>query len=242
MEDQAMKKILIIFTVCMMFSFTSKTQNNCGASELFLKMQNHAPFQLFVDNMQMPGYSNSFHIPNLLPGMHSVKIVRFIGNGYGNYQHQVVINREIFIPAMTSVYAVMKNNGQLKIYNTVAMMQIPNNNYFPPAPASCLGNTYINNHIIGMPDQVFMQLKQSLANTAFDNTKLSIAKQALAYNNISSNQVLALMNLMTFESTKLAFAKYAYQYVADPNNYFVVNNGFGFNSSVNDLNNFLAMY
>ena len=48
------------------------------------------------------------------------------------------------------------------------------------------------------------------------------------------------MNSMTFEATKLEFAKFAYRNVLDPKNFFIVNQGFAFSSSIDELTRFIV--
>ena len=76
-------------------------------------------------------------------------------------------------------------------------------------------------------------------NATFESGKLKIAKQAVSMNTVSSQQVFELVQLFTFESTKLEFAKFAYSRTFDKGNYFVVNNAFTFNSSINALNDYI---
>jgi hypothetical protein len=46
--------------------------------------------------------------------------------------------------------------------------------------------------------------------------------------------------MLTFESNRLDLAKFAYRYAADPNNYFMVNKGFTFNSSIDELSEYIG--
>jgi hypothetical protein len=57
---------------------------------------------------------------------------------------------------------------------------------------------------------------------------------------MSSDQVVQICNLFSFEESKLAFAKHAYRYCTDPNNYFKVNNVFSFSTSKEDLSEFIS--
>ncbi len=86
----------------------------------------------------------------------------------------------------------------------------------------------------------FSAAKKTVADAAFEETKLSTAKSIVASNCLSSDQVVALCNLFSFEDTKLAFAKHAYKYSTDPKNYFKVNNVFSFDSSKDELSKFIS--
>ena len=85
-------------------------------------------------------------------------------------------------------------------------------------------------------------LLNSVHNASFDRTRLQIAKQGIRDNSVTSRDVLDLMKLMSFESSRLELAKFAHHYVIDENNYYIVNNGFTFASSVRQLNEHLATY
>lgn len=86
-----------------------------------------------------------------------------------------------------------------------------------------------------MNDKAFYQLKQSIQNESFDDTKKSIALQAMRNNYFTSSQVKELVQLFTFESSKLAIAKQGYRNAIDKQNYFTVSDVFTFSSSKQEL-------
>ena len=86
----------------------------------------------------------------------------------------------------------------------------------------------------------FNSAKTTIKNASFEDTKMSTAKSILAANCVSTDQVIQLCNLFSFEENKLAFAKFAYSRTTDPGNFFKVANVFSFDASKNDLNNFIA--
>lgn len=94
---------------------------------------------------------------------------------------------------------------------------------------------------LAMDPGSFCQLRETIHRASFESTKLSIFRQAMAYNYFTSQQVLQLMNEFCFESYRLDVAKMAYCKTVDPGNYYVVNNAFSFSSSVNELGEYLAM-
>ena len=91
-----------------------------------------------------------------------------------------------------------------------------------------------------MDAESFRAVKENIASIDFDDTKLSTAKTIANSNCLSAQQVLELCKLMSFEANKLAFAKHAYSRTTDKGNYFKVNAAFDFDSSKQDLNNFIG--
>ncbi len=91
-----------------------------------------------------------------------------------------------------------------------------------------------------MSDADFAAAKNSIAAKSFEDTKLTIAKQVISSNCLFSHQVRDIMGLFDFEDSKLDFAKYAYGYTFDLNNYYKVNDAFDFESSVDELNAYIG--
>lgn len=85
----------------------------------------------------------------------------------------------------------------------------------------------------------FEDAKESVESKGFDETKLTTAKQIAGSNCLSTSQVKSIMGLFGFEDSKLDFAKFAYDHVMDRNNYYKVNDAFGFSSSVDELNSYI---
>jgi hypothetical protein len=90
-----------------------------------------------------------------------------------------------------------------------------------------------------MSPHSFDQAVESISSKSFENSKLTIAKQIVGSNCLLCKQVKEIMKLFSFESTKLEFAKFAYKYTWDINNYFLLNDAFEFESSIDDLNRYI---
>lgn len=85
----------------------------------------------------------------------------------------------------------------------------------------------------------FQSAKKSIASKSFEDSKLTTAKQIVSANCVLSSQVKEIMDIFGFESTRLEFAKFAHKYTYDKNNYYKVNEGFKFESSIDELNEYL---
>ena len=86
----------------------------------------------------------------------------------------------------------------------------------------------------------FRSAKETVSKASFDETKLSTAKTILTSNCMSTDQVIAICNLFSFEASKLDFAKYAYERCTDHGNYFKVGNIFSFDASRTELNEYIS--
>jgi hypothetical protein len=85
----------------------------------------------------------------------------------------------------------------------------------------------------------FSKAKQTIESKGFDDTRLSTAKQVAKANCLTSDQILQIIKIFGFEDSRLEFAKYAYDFCFDQNNYYNVSQGFSFDSSTEELNSYL---
>jgi hypothetical protein len=86
----------------------------------------------------------------------------------------------------------------------------------------------------------FNSAMATIKNTSFEETKLSTAKSIIGSNCLSTNQIVDICGLFSFEESKLDFAKAAYSRTTDPTNYFKVVNVFSFDASKTELNEFIS--
>jgi len=104
------------------------------------------------------------------------------------------------------------------------------------------GQPYVNMPApLGMPGQQFDGLLGSIQLLSFEATKLSALNTALTQHRFTAQQLSSLMGTLSFESSKLDFAKQALGSCTDPGNYYLLNNGLRYESSIEALNNFVAM-
>lgn len=85
----------------------------------------------------------------------------------------------------------------------------------------------------------FAAAKASVEKQMMDDSKLKVAKQVVGTNCMTTAQVKEIMTLFTMERTKLDWAKFAYGKTSDPQNYYQLNDGFMFSSSVDELNKYI---
>lgn len=222
-------------------------------SVLNLRMSDNAPFKVIIDGHKTGGMSNTATLTNLRSGQHSLQIYK-VRNVWGQQKLTRVFNGMIVLTANAESWATVYPELQKIKFDDIRALGLtpccPNlvnprhpklpvhvrcetetPTYFPPAPVGP----------VAMCAPEFNQLKQTIGDAGFENTRLSIFKQALPYNYFTTAQVRELMDLYWFEGTKLDVAKLAYDKTVDQNNYYLVNNEFSFSGSVDDLGNYISM-
>ncbi len=85
----------------------------------------------------------------------------------------------------------------------------------------------------------FLEIKHLIQKETFEDTKLTIAKQATSAEWLTVDQLSEIAMLFTYEDTKLQYLKFAYDFCYDPNKYYKLNKVFTYSSSIDELNEFV---
>jgi hypothetical protein len=81
--------------------------------------------------------------------------------------------------------------------------------------------------------------KRMMDDQRFEADMLRIAKNAARDLPLKSIDVLDMLNMFTFESTKLEFSKFAYTRTVDPENYSIVFDAFKYTGSIKNLEDYM---
>jgi hypothetical protein len=205
-------------------------------STLLLHHQDYVPMIIELNYMRHHLPQTEFTFNNLTPGRHYLRIFG-INGAYNMHGEPVFFKGYVDIPEASMVTIVLLNNRTLH-YASI----LPKPIYAPIS--SCSTEPYYSAPVYHCPAGIdprrYESIRASIAARSFDKTRLDLAKQAIRNNNMSSEQIAGLAELLTFDSSRLALAKFGYRYVADPENYHVLYELFAFDSSVRQLSDYIA--
>jgi Domain of unknown function (DUF4476) len=103
------------------------------------------------------------------------------------------------------------------------------------------GNVGMNGGYRGlMTYKEFETLKERVKQNTFDAGKLEAAKNLTRSNSLTANQVSEIANLMTMDNNRLEFAKFAYEFTYDRENYSTVVNTMAFTNNRRSLEQFIG--
>jgi hypothetical protein len=186
-------------------------------------------------------------VHGLRAGTHHVRIVEVFGQrGQGRHQRgrEVLYDGSINIPFRSAVFARLTNNLRLRVTDVQRLPQQGRYRNYPNqgrrGPNYGYGNRGYGNRGYGYNYNAFNHVKRQMRNTAFDRNKMMIAKQFIRTSNPTSQEVGQLMRLMSFDRSRVQLAKFAYPFVVDKQNFWNVSRQFDFDSSVRELDRFLA--
>lgn len=91
-----------------------------------------------------------------------------------------------------------------------------------------------------MDENTFSATKSGVSSQPTPESKLQVAKQIINAVCMSVEQISGVMQILAADEAKLDYAKYAYDYAFDPQNYASLAALFELTSSVDDFNQFIA--
>lgn len=247
-----MKKV--IFTLALSLVIFSASAYR-GSSEINLKLYDNSVFSVIFDNVPYNYYTSSYNFESVSPGNHFITVMR--NQSYGYYSVPVTLfSGYIYVPVNVKMFSMINMYG---VFVTISQSPLlgSDDTYYDDVSiydsgysGSSWGNNgnysgdgysnYYSDYSPCMSQLSFMSLISSVNNATFESSKINIATQAINLNFVTSSQVLMLLNCFTFESSKLEIAKLAYSKVIDKENFFNVCNAFTFDSSIDELCEFIS--
>ena len=102
----------------------------------------------------------------------------------------------------------------------------------PPPPPPVIERQPMDNGSFG-------EALRAIKGSSWDDTRLSTAKTIANTNYFTTDQVMAICRIFSWDESKLDFAQYAYSRTVDYNNYFKVASVFTWDDSKKKLNDFI---
>lgn len=212
-----------VATVAFLFVLFLQTQ----AAELFLKINSPGTFEVTVNDQFQKGSTGKFRFFDLNSGLVSIQVKE---TGSYNTYYEGTVN----IYSGKRLVAEVSQN----YLSELSSGTVSDNDDFSSGNGGYQSNHYSHNN--GCDESSFNEMLQILKEKSLDSQILEKAKVFAPKAHFTSSQVKRICDLMTYDSNKLEFAKFAYDYVADKGSYFVVENTFTYNSSKDDLEKYIS--
>lgn len=155
------------------------------------------------------------------------------GNGSTGHIHTSTPPMDINPPNRTGSYRDGYQDGYRDGWrDAINSMMMPPVEMMPPDAVA------VDVIPVATPEEVARMVSQLKAET-FDDNRSELAQAMVTSKLVATADVKRMLATFTFEDNKLDFAKFAYEYVADPENYFQVASGFTFASNKTALLNYI---
>lgn len=103
----------------------------------------------------------------------------------------------------------------------------PTGGYYNAPAIDCMSNADVH------------RLINDLEQACFEEDRLLMAKRRIRHAHLESRHVRMILETLWFECSRVELAKFAFDRVADPENFYLVYDAFDFNSSINELDEFI---
>ncbi len=249
-----MKKYFTLLTLAIMFSLAA-FQATAFNSLLQISSTCNPYITVQIGHVRYNNPTTMFQLNSLTPGTYNIQV-------YG--WNRMLVNQ---VPIYNGIISIGYNEVVNTVITAFGIAQITHQQLVPQCQPSRpvnqpfqnnynynynYGYTYQDNYGYGttqncqyngwipMDMNAFNMLKQSIMNASFESTKKDIVHQAIAQQYFTAVQLRDLLQLFSFESTKVEVAKLAYPHVLDKQNIYSIYDVFSFNSSISQLSRFFS--
>lgn len=229
-----------IFTLLVFVLTSLITRANHDNGRISITNLGNREISVEVDGKRYNDRNNTILIRSLSPGRHTIKVYRDNRKDVNSQldmfgkKRQLIYNSTIYVKPQYHVDLVVNRFGKV----LVDEQSMTDRNYdrdnddIADYDHGHGSDTWNNRQ---MSDASFNSLKEVLQREAFDNNRMTMAKQSISNNYLSVDQVKQLVQLFTFDDKRLDLAKYAYRNTINKGDYFQLYEVFSFSSSKDAL-------
>ena len=234
-EEKIMRKLFITARLVLISLLATASRQS---SQLSVSVSQNQIIRMSIDQGPLSAPGKSVLIDCIKPGYHFISVVGYSRSNDYYQSEESIFSNYVYIPSSSIITAVIdcKNNfivsNLAPFHHRINRLDIQD--LYKRPDFFCK-----EEQIFPMCEIDFERLKCSVISKNFEHSKLQIARQAIASNHVTTKQVSELMQLLTFESSRLELAEQAYEHTIDKQNYYQVNDSFTFESSISELNHFI---
>jgi len=249
-----MKLYKYIFVLSLIFAFSANVRSqDANGSYLNISLYDGGSFSYIIDKNEVSNFNDEASFDNLSSGSHYLKVFR--ETNLMKKTPDVIFSDYINIPAGYNLFAVIDEYEKFYIYKKVSDINYHKKHDCNCDCEYCRNCVYKNNshrkdetynkndddcrHNV-IKKKNFDDLKSSIESKSFESTKLEMIKQVSDENYFTSEQLKSLLQTLSFESSKLDAAKYVYSKICDNENFYKVYDVFSFESSIDELKDFIS--
>jgi len=221
-------------------------------SKLSITVAGTGNIQVVIDNNRYQHTNNSVMINNLEPGRHTIQVYKMrtgsrqVLGSRRNGQSELLYSTTIHIRPRQFVDIVINRFGKALVDERSLMAYNDDDGRYDDGRYD--DNRYDRddyneyNNYKSVSEQEFAQMREHLRRKNLENDRVTMARQIVETNHLSSRQVHQLLQLFSYESNKLDLAKAAYRNTIDKNNYYLVYDVFYFVRSREELTQYIEKF
>ena len=236
-------------------------------SLLKVLLTDNTPINVSVDGRYFNKRGTSVTVGDLPPGRHTLLIYVIQQDRRGRGHEEVIYRGKVnTMEGLVTIFSYDPNsratNFETQDMNTFTIpREVPqpspvndqnnagypaqtennsaNNNDNNAEPASPVASPVSAENLGTLTDSKTTELKTLVDAKKTDVEKMKVLQNALASEKITTNQVALFMDWFSFESSKVDFAKWAYTYTVDKENFISLENKLTYKNYEDDLDKFI---
>jgi hypothetical protein len=211
--------------------------------KLTITLVQNRNLQVQIDGRTYNDDDNTITVRNIQAGYHTIRIYRSGNNRNGNGRWGDRNNRRSELIYSGQVYVkpdyhvdVMVNRFGKALVDERLLDRNDDDGYYNG------GNGNNGGHGQVMSDYEFNQLLGRIKGQWFNSSKMNTAKENIPAYWFNTSQVRQLLQVFSSDNDKLELAKLAYRYTVDQRNYYSLYDVFSFQSSRDELEQYIRNY
>ncbi len=245
-----MKQLLIAFL------FLSGAATSFGQSAMRISLADRSLITVSVDSRYFNKRGQSVTIGDLPPGRHYVKIFTTYQNRRGRMVEQTSFEGRVktysghityftYDPNSNTISETeqemgISGNPQPNYNNDMANTQPPADNYNPGNNQPAASPAASTDMAAAVGEAKLEKAKKKAATKNTDTEKFNAVKEALDNEQFTCAQIAGIMDIFSFESTKVDFAEWAYPKTIDKQSFSILKDKLTYQSYREDLDKFVS--
>lgn len=234
-----MKK-LIYTLVILLGTALSAIAGYDGRSVLEIRLSDRSPLVVSINGRQYNKHGRTVTVGNLPRGRHDIRIYEFLEYKRGGGRARLLFTGTVRIDAGTYNYCVVDVRTQDMRIRTMDLQDayVDYDDYSEVLePDDDNGDIRQNRNRLTNDD--IITLKARADERITDIEKLKLLKSVLSEKRYTSTQVRTIAGWLAFEDSKLNFAKWSYERVTDPQDYWKLEDIFTYSNSKDEFSKFI---
>lgn len=214
------------------------------SSILKVRLNDDSPITIVIDNRRYDKHGTSITVNDLPAGRHYLKVYSYEDNNRTNrikarllFQGNIRIERNTI---MTCIVDPRRGTAASKSRSMNNDYEYNDDRYTDDKHNRKYRDDVYNGAAIS--DHDMNDLKTRVNDRITDTDKMKLMQSVLESRNYTTEQVKLMLAWLSFESSRLDFAKWAYGNVIDKKNYWKLDSEFTFSSSKDEFNEYIKNY
>ncbi|MEZ5015856.1 MAG: DUF4476 domain-containing protein [Flavipsychrobacter sp.] len=235
-----------IFLLVFLLSVSQVLAAERMRSAIKIRFNDNRPITISIDGRNYDRHGKSLTLGNLPAGWHNIRVYEFIEYRKGGGRAKLIYTGSVRVKPGVMMYCVVDANTRRMRIRTEDISDLyvdydnansVDENVPPKHDKPTDERVNRSDEAVSMND--IKELETLVKGKVTDTDKLKMLKRALKDERYYVMDVKTMMTWLSFESSRLDFAKWSYNKVLNPESYWKLDDAFNFSSSTDELHDYI---